>query len=106
LPGRSLRPFFDEGESLPPQPALIEYDEDWFEGPFCRARTIITEQYKLVVYASPGGGQLFDLENDPHETHNLWNDPAVAAVKAELMEQALRGFCRNDRLDHPRRSGA
>ena len=106
LPGRSLRPFLDEGESLPPKPALVEYDEDWFEGPFCRARTIITEQYKLVVYVNGADGQLFDLQTDPRETRSLWNDPADAAVKAELMEQALRGFCRNDRLDQPRRSGA
>jgi arylsulfatase A-like enzyme len=106
LPGRSLRPLLDQGELLSPQPALIEYDEDWFQGPFFRVRTMVDERFKLVVYASPDGGQLFDLQNDPHELSNLWNDPAYAAVKAELMEQALRGFCRNDRLDQPRRSGA
>jgi arylsulfatase A-like enzyme len=106
LPGRSLRPLLDQGASLPPQPALIEYDEDGIKGPFFRVRTLVEERFKLVVYTSPDGGQLFDLQSDLHELSNLWDDPAFAAVKAELMEQALRGFCRNDRLDQLRRSGA
>jgi len=107
LPGRSLRPWLDGGRSLPPQPALIEYDEDWFAGaPLFRIRALVGERFKLVVFASPEGGQLFDLQEDPGESRNLWDDPACTALKAGLIEQALRGFCRHDRMDQPRRSGA
>ena len=107
LPGRSLRPWLDGGASLPPQPALIEYDEDWFsDAPFFRIRALVEQRYKLVVFASPEGGLLFDLQDDPGETRNLWDEPSCAAVKARLIEQALRGFCRHDRMDQLRRSGA
>jgi hypothetical protein len=31
-------------------------------------------------------GQLFDLVNDPGEVHNLWDDPAYAGRKCELLD--------------------
>jgi hypothetical protein len=32
-------------------------------------------------------GELYDLENDPHEMDNLFDDPRHRAVRAELMEK-------------------
>ena len=34
--------------------------------------------------------ELFDLEKDPFECHNVWDDPAYSAVRSELTEK-LRG---------------
>ena len=31
-------------------------------------------------------GELYNLEEDPGQLVNLWNDPAYAAVKAEMIE--------------------
>ena len=31
--------------------------------------------------------ELFDLQNDPHEIHNLANDPSHAATKATLLNE-------------------
>ena len=44
-----------------------------------------TQRYKLVVYHGTGLGELFDLENDPGEFDNLWDDPAYHEVKTELL---------------------
>jgi len=41
-------------------------------------------RYKLVNYHRQGIGELFDLENDPWEHKNLWDDPAHAAARARL----------------------
>jgi hypothetical protein len=30
-------------------------------------------------------GELYDLENDPGEVRNLWNDPAAAAVQGAML---------------------
>lgn len=48
-------------------------------------RTLITARYKLTVYRGHDYGELFDLETDPQELHNAWNDPAYAGVKSEML---------------------
>lgn len=49
-----------------------------------------TERYRYVEYGSPAEAMLFDEQADPHELKNLANDPALAAVKAELSQLAKR----------------
>ncbi len=48
-------------------------------------RTLITDRHKITVYRGHAYGELFDLQADPGELHNLWADPASAALKAELL---------------------
>jgi uncharacterized sulfatase len=48
-------------------------------------RTLVTERYKLTVYRGHAYGELFDLQEDPQELHNRWDDPAYAAVKTEML---------------------
>jgi arylsulfatase A-like enzyme len=44
--------------------------------------------YKLVVYHGHGLGELYDLERDPGEFDNLWDDPEHAALKSELLVES------------------
>lgn len=46
-------------------------------------------RWKMVHFLDRDYGQLFDLEADPDEFVNLWDDPAHAAVKATLREEIL-----------------
>jgi arylsulfatase A-like enzyme len=48
-------------------------------------RTYIDERYKLTVYQDQSYGELFDLQDDPGETHNRWNDPDHAELKSDLL---------------------
>lgn len=48
-----------------------------------------TRRYKLCVYHGLAHGELFDLENDPHEYHNLWDDPAHAQIRFDLLKQSF-----------------
>lgn len=48
-------------------------------------RSVRDERWKFIRYPQINHTQLFDLENDPHELHNLANDPA----QAERVENML-----------------
>jgi arylsulfatase A-like enzyme len=43
-------------------------------------------RWKLVHFLGEPFGQLFDLAHDPGELHNLWDDPAKADEKRELLD--------------------
>ncbi|MEX6506759.1 sulfatase [Jiella sp. M17.18] len=42
-------------------------------------------RFKLVHFVDSEEGQLFDLAADPHEMTNLWDDPAHAGTRAEMV---------------------
>jgi arylsulfatase len=48
-----------------------------------------TDDWKLVHFVDHDDGQLFDLNDDPGEEHNLWNDPAVQDKKRDLLDRLL-----------------
>jgi uncharacterized sulfatase len=48
-------------------------------------RTLITERYKITVYRDADYGELFDLETDPGELVNHWDDPDYADVKMQML---------------------
>ncbi|GAA3638223.1 sulfatase [Microbacterium awajiense] len=52
-----------------------------------------TARYKLIVFVDPHGegaqGELYDLQTDPAEWHNLYGDPSYLAVRAELMAEMV-----------------
>jgi arylsulfatase A-like enzyme len=49
------------------------------------ATMVRTARYKLVRAHNLGTGELYDLEQDPRETVNRWNDPALSNVKIDLL---------------------
>jgi len=61
-------------------------------------RTIRTKTHKLIVYPQVKKIQLFDIEKDPWEIHDLADDPAMASLKIKLM-QDLRNLQKE--LDDP-----
>src|SRR6185295_9719473 len=72
---------------------LIENEEPFLG---LNSRTLVTARHKLTVYGGQSFGELFDLENDPHELRNRWADPDAASLKQELIlelvQQELGGF--------------
>ncbi len=49
-------------------------------------------RYKLVIYEAENLGELFDLESDPGEFINLWDDPKSSSLKAVLIERHFRAY--------------
>ena len=54
-----------------------------------RATMIRDHRYKLAVYHGHPTGELFDLENDPHEHHNRWDDRRLADLRFELLRRCF-----------------
>ncbi len=48
-------------------------------------KTYVDQRYKITVYYHQTYGEIFDLENDPRELNNLWDDPAYLPLKTELL---------------------
>ena len=44
-----------------------------------------TAEHKLTVDHVHSTGELYNLATDPNETHNLWQDPAHTALKADML---------------------
>jgi arylsulfatase A-like enzyme len=53
---------------------------------------VVTDRYKLVRFQAPDldEWELFDLRTDPQELHDVYRDPANAAVVAELKREIER----------------
>ena len=69
-------------------------------------RTYVTARHKLTLYANGDSGELFDLEHDPAEVHNLWDDPGLAALRMTLIQQMMQATMRIEPTRMPRVSGA
>ena len=49
-------------------------------------------RYKLVQYLGTGEGQLFDLQHDPDELHDLWDSPGHGAILTTLVNRLQHWF--------------
>lgn len=69
-------------------------------------RSYVNERYKLTVYYNQTYGELFDLQEDPNELSNLWDDPEFAGLKSELMLKYIWAELGKEPLRMPRYAGA
>lgn len=69
-------------------------------------RCYIDARYKITVYYGRTYGELFDLQNDPNELKNLWNDPAAESLKSDLLLKFLHAELGKEPLWMPRVCGA
>jgi arylsulfatase A-like enzyme len=64
--------------------------------------TYVGQRYKITVYRAQDYGELFDLQEDPKEQRNLWDDPAYASVKAELLQRFVQAEIAREPTRFPR----
>ena len=65
-------------------------------------RTFIDERYKITAYRDQSYGEFFDLQKDPHEVHNRWDDPACAETKARLFQKWINAEIKREPTRMPR----
>lgn len=96
MQGRSLLPIL-QGKAKPHQQRAFVRSEYYRAMPYLEtpdtmmayATMLRDECWKLVVYHGHDIGELFDLESDPGEFHNLWNDPEHQETRFKLLKQSF-----------------
>ena len=69
-------------------------------------RTFIGERYKITLYCNETHGELFDLQEDPQEIQNLWNDPQYRELREQLLLHYIWAELKKEPMWMPRISGA
>ena len=69
-------------------------------------RTYVDRRYKITVYRNADYGEMFDLEDDPGETRNLWDDPRHAQLKARLLHRFVQAEIQREPTRMPRVANA
>lgn len=68
----------------------------------CEFMTMVRDKnWKLVHFLDEPDGQLFDLQNDPDEIHNLWDDAAHADQKERLLAELREWHIRSQLQTSP-----
>lgn len=80
--------------------------ENHFGDNYFHMRTYVNERYKITVYRNHDHGELFDLQKDPGEINNLWDEPDARSVKAELLLEFMQATLRSEPVRMPRIAGA
>lgn len=95
LQGSSLVPVLTRNETPPGWRDSFYYQYYEYPGSHCvhRHYGVRTDRYKLIHYYELGEWELFDLEADPNELVNRYDDPELAGTVAELKAEL-------DRLRH------
>jgi arylsulfatase A-like enzyme len=65
-------------------------------------RTYVEERYKLTVYRAAEYGELFDLQADPDEHQNRWDDPQYQGIKAGLLLRFVQAEMQREPTRMPR----
>ncbi len=92
--GRSLLPILTG--SAPPDHhkdfVRCEYFYHSADGRPAYATMYRDERWKLVCYHGAGLGELFDLQNDPHEFDDLWLEPGRDPIRNELISRSFEAW--------------
>jgi len=92
MQARSLLPILT-GEADPDRHrdhVLCEYYRALAHAPLDANATMLFDgRYKICVYHHSEPGELYDLQNDPGEFDNLWEDEAYSPVKTALLRRAF-----------------
>lgn len=79
--------------------AFIQYEHQRLHpglGQPPRVHTLRTRRHRLSVFQGVDWGELYDLEADPGEFENLWDDPDSTGIKGALIERLLRAEIETD----------
>lgn len=93
MQGLSLLPAIVEHAALGRDEVLIEEENQrvLFDFPYrTRMRTLQTSRHRLSVYEGMEWGELYDLQADPHELRNLWEEASARELRESLLHRLVK----------------
>lgn len=106
IQGKSLLSNLDSSSALR-EHLLIEHQDSFkrYGLPrFAMIRTLVTQDWRYSVWRGESWGELYNLRNDPDESHNLWDDLAYRKDRRELAEMLTHQMLENiDQSPHAKR---
>ena len=93
--GMQGRPFVDDdGEPVTARDCALIEDEVQTLLPGHsvrgRVRTLLANGWRMSVYDGVERGEMFNLDEDPGESENRWNDPSSRRMQRSLLERLVR----------------
>ncbi len=94
MQGYDISPILENTDVQLRENCIIEEDEDAHKSATqilhkdIRVRTMMTKKYRVTLYEGfPNTGDLYDIQNDPLEKVNLWNDLNYKQIRNELVNK-------------------
>lgn len=88
MQGKSFWNELETGEYKPSRDVYCEYYNSLIDGNGKNYGTMLRcDNYKIVVQHGEELGELYDLDKDPTETVNLWNDSELQDIKIKLFKK-------------------
>ena len=84
--GRSLRGLIASGQAQRDFARSEWHLRPSRSGVELQLQTVRTRRHKLTLEQISGAGEMYDLQEDPGEMRNCFDDPAYAAVRRELLD--------------------
>lgn len=87
MQGRSLWPVLKGSEEYLGEIIYCEYYKalKCHEDPAAWATMVCDKHAKLIRYHNIDQGELYDIEADPGETRNVWQDPNYSDLKLRML---------------------
>jgi len=86
--GENLLPVLESASAAQDRSLLVEFSTQYpylgFDD-LVAVNTLIDGPWRLSVWQGCEWGELYNLEKDPDELHNLWGVPDFAGIRGELM---------------------
>jgi arylsulfatase A-like enzyme len=91
IQGLSLLPVLDNANATISRDSIVIEDDQQrslFGLPSgSRLRTLVTQRWRMTIAQDDPYGELYDLQSDPDEMENLFEDSTFRNLRAELMEK-------------------
>jgi len=68
--------------------------------------TYVNSRYKINTFIGAEYGEIYDLENDPNERINLWDNPEYLELKSDLLLKLIQANQAKEPVPMPRIAGA
>lgn len=85
-----LSPYFKDGAAPERTKVFAEHSIDALLSGTRLMTMLLVGKMKLVHFVDIDEGQLLNLDTDPKEQINLWDDPAFATTRASMVDDILK----------------